>query len=116
MRRAVDISASPQALQCELIALPRPQYRRDRPAIVSIPTAPKYRHAAVIGSRSGLRKNPFDRGARIGLQGRGQIDLLLALDADTLERELRHIDGRRRIKAHLGADAVVGRRIELRAE
>lgn len=48
-------------------------------------STPKCCHAAAIASSPGLRKNPREGGARIGLQGRGQIDLLLAFHAYPLE-------------------------------
>src|SRR6516164_4273234 len=115
MRRAVDISSFLPALRCKMIVSLVRHYKQHP---LHIPTAQTdascYR--TVTSSCPDLGKKPRNRGAWIGLQGGGQIDVILALDADALESELGRADRRGRIQAHLGADAVVRRRIELRAE
>src|SRR6266568_966464 len=112
MRRAVDISSILPALRCKMIVLLARHYKQQ---LLHIPTAQTdgSRSWAVTRSCAHLREKPRSRSIAIGLQGGGQIDLLLALDADPLEGELGRPDRRRCIQAHLGADAVVRGRIEL---
>src|SRR3954452_20451451 len=106
MRRAVDIRTSLEPLRCGMIWFPKCQYSRDRP-----PT-PRCSRAAAIGSRPDLCQNSREGGVRIGLQSRGQIDLVLALHTYPLEGKLGRIDGRGRVEAHLGADTIVRGRIQ----
>src|SRR5689334_316219 len=109
MRRAVDISSFLPALRCNTIGLLARHYRQHP---LHIPTA----QTDASRSYQRLRKETRDGGAGVGLQGSGEIDILLALDANALEGELGRADRRGRVQPHLGADAVIGGRIELRAK
>src|SRR4051812_8385367 len=112
MRRAVDISSFLPALRRKMVGLLAEHYKQHQ---LHIPTAQTDASLdrPITRSCPRLCKQPRDRGARVGLQGGGQIDLLLALDADALESKLGRADRCGCVEAHLGADAVVGGRIEL---
>src|SRR6266568_9688468 len=116
MRRAVDIRTSLEALRCGMIWFPKRQYNRDRAPTPFVRIDSRCSRAAAIGSRPDLCQNSREGGVRIGLQSRGQIDLVLALHTYPLEGKLGRIDGRGRVEAHLGADTIVRGRIQLGAE
>src|SRR6266496_2773745 len=110
MRRAVDIRTSLESLRCGMIRFPKCQYNRDR-----APT-PFVRIESRCSSRPDLCQNSREGGVWIGLQSRGQIDLVLTLHTYPLEGKLGRIDGRGRVEAHLCADTIVRGRIQLGAE